>query len=67
MRLILVLTFTMLFAADREVIVQNVDSYNWDELDREILSYIFDFMIEQGDCSESEIMQLQKFRKTSSS
>lgn len=51
-------------AADREVIMQNFNTYNWDAIDREILAYILDFMMEQGDCSESEKVQLQKFRES---
>ena len=51
-------------AADKEVIMQNFDSYDWKDVDAIILAYICDFMIEQGDCSDLEIMQLQQLRET---
>ena len=45
---------------DKECILENYAVFDWKSIDKEICKYIFDFMIEEGDCSEAENKSLME-------
>ena len=50
---------------DKNYILTNYYAFDWSSLDKEVCRYIFNFMIEEGDCSYSEKLFLMEYFHTS--
>lgn len=46
---------------DKAFIISNLDSFNWDQLNAEIRSYIFEFMLYISDCTKEERFTIKRY------